>query len=504
MLAAAFGVLQFLAAPAFAQTPTTTPASSETQSSGTESSGTSGPGTSVRGTLVDRKGTGDSKDDEPVKDVKITVTKENGDPVGSTVTDADGKYIVDIPTGEGNYVGVLDTSTLPKGVKLPESAATLKFRLGPGQSRVLLFDLNAAARSTTGKFDEFLQAVVDGTNFGLIIAMCAVGLSLIYGTTQLVNFAHGELVTLGAIVAYYFNVNFGWPLARCCARSRRRSRCLRLVARRGVLGTTASPRHRTHRSDGDLHRARAGDAQHLPVHVRRYHRPYSDYHAQPAWSIGSVDLAPKKFASTMISLVVLIVVATALQRTRTGKAMRAISDNPDLAASSGINVDSVIRLVWMFGAGLAALGGILFSVSQDVNFEEGSSILLLLFAAITLGGLGAAYGALIGGFVVGLFVNVSTVWLPTELKNVGALVRIDPRAARAASRHPRHERNGLGRRRGLGLDLPQRRAGGARAGRDLHRARRDRSQHSVRLHRVCSTSDRPHSQRPGHTALQSP
>jgi neutral amino acid transport system permease protein len=75
----------------------------------------------------------------------------------------------------------------------------------------------------------------------------------------------------------------------------------------------------------------------------------------------------------------------------------------------------------MFGAGLAAVGGVLFSVSQDVNFEEGSGLLLLLFAAITLGGLGAAYGALLGGFVIGLFVNVSTVWVPTELKNVGAL-----------------------------------------------------------------------------------
>jgi branched-chain amino acid transport system permease protein len=145
----------------------------------------------------------------------------------------------------------------------------------------------------------------------------------------------------------------------------------------------------------------------------------------------------------MISLVVLIIVAVALQRTRTGKAMRAISDNPDLAASSGINVDAVIRLVWMFGAGLAALGGILFSVSQDVNFEEGSSILLLLFAAITLGGLGAAYGALIGGFVVGLFVNVSTVWLPTELKNVGALfVLILVLLVRPQGIHGRAERVG--------------------------------------------------------------
>jgi branched-chain amino acid transport system permease protein len=307
-------------------------------------------------------------------------------------------------------------------VKLPESAATLTFRLGPGQSRILLFDLNAATRVTTGKFDEFLQAVVDGTNFGLIVAMASVGLSLIYGTTQLVNFAHGELVTLGAIVAYYFNHNFGWPLLIAAPAAVVVVAMLGWLLDAGLWGPL--------RKRGTGHIAQMVISIGLALALLNLYlytfggitKPYTDYHAQPAWSIGSIDLAPKKFASTLISLVVLVAVATALQRTRKGKAMRAISDNPDLASSSGINVDSVIRLVWMFGAGLAALGGILFSVSQDVNFEEGSSILLLLFAAITLGGLGTAYGALVGGFVVGLFVNVSTVWIPTELKNVGALL----------------------------------------------------------------------------------
>ena len=96
----------------------------------------------------------------------------------------------DAPDPKRKHVGLSSfliekpRGTLPKGVKLPESAAKLSFQLGPGQSRILLFDLNAATRSTTGKFDAFLQAMVDGTNFGLIIAMCAVGLSLIYSTDK--------------------------------------------------------------------------------------------------------------------------------------------------------------------------------------------------------------------------------------------------------------------------------------------------------------------------------
>lgn len=376
----------------------------------------------MRGTLVDRKGTPTTKDDEPVRGVKITVTDESGDPVGSAVTDEDGKFFIELP-GEGTYVATLDTSTLPKGVDLPQSAATLKdVFIRPGQSRVLLFDLNAAARTTSGNFDALLQALVDGTNFGLIIAMCSVGLSLIYGTTGLVNFAHGELVTLGAIVAYYINHDGGWPLLLAAPVA------VVIVAAGGWLFDAGFWGPLRRRGTGNIAQMviSIGVALAL-VNVYLYTfggitKPYADYHAQPAWSIGSIDLAPKKFVSTIVSLVVLVIVATALEYTRTGKAMRAIADNPDLAASSGINVDSVIRLVWLFGAGLAAFGGILFSVSQDVNFEEGSSILLLLFSAITLGGLGAAYGALVGGFVIGLFVNVSTVWVPTELKNVGALV----------------------------------------------------------------------------------
>ena len=122
-----------------------------------------------------------------------------------------------------------------------------------------------------------------------------------------------------------------------------------------------------------------------------------------------------------ICLVVLVGVALLLQYTRIGKAMRAVSDNPDLAASSGINVDAVILFVWVLGAGLAALGGILFAADQEVNFRFGFELLLLMFAGITLGGLGTAYGALLGSFLVGVLIQVSTLWVPFELKNVGAL-----------------------------------------------------------------------------------
>src|SRR3954453_24122694 len=181
---------------------------SDSSSSGSDSS-SSGAGTDIHGVLADRRGTSDTKDDTFVSGARVFVTGDDGKSVGEDVTASDGSFKIELP-GEGHYVTSVDPETLPKGVKFANSP--IDSSVNPGQSRPLNFEINAAARAPPAQFDQFLQALVDGTNFGLIIAMCAVGLSLIYGTTRLVTFAHGELVALGAIVASYFNRNAGWPL----------------------------------------------------------------------------------------------------------------------------------------------------------------------------------------------------------------------------------------------------------------------------------------------------
>jgi branched-chain amino acid transport system permease protein len=114
-------------------------------------------------------------------------------------------------------------------------------------------------------------------------------------------------------------------------------------------------------------------------------------------------------------------VAYFLLRTRIGKATRAVADNPALAAASGLDVERVIRIVWVSGSALAGLAGVLLGIAQQVNFQMGLQILLLIFAAVTLGGLGTAFGALVGSIIVGLFVEMSTLVIPAELKTVGAL-----------------------------------------------------------------------------------
>ena len=152
-------------------------------------------------------------------------------------------------------------------------------------------------------------------------------------------------------------------------------------------------------------------------------KPLKDYSLQSGWKIGPIDITPRDFTTSVLSLAVLVVVALAIQRSRLGKATRAVSDNPDLASSTGIDSQQIIRIVWFIGGALAALGGIFRGLDEGVGPDMGADLLFLMFAGITLGGLGSAFGALIGGFIVGLFVEVCTLFgVPTELKKVPALM----------------------------------------------------------------------------------
>lgn len=360
--------------------------------------------------------------DEPVEGVEITVETADGGEVDTAATDADGMFEILVP-GPGNYVATIDTDTLPEGVELREADNVSRtVSVSPGESQRLLYPLGEDTRNVRGRGDVFLQLVVDGVKYGLIIALAAVGLSLIFGTTGLTNFAHGELVTFGALAAWFVNVQLGVQLIPAAVIG---------VLAGGVGGGLLDRllwRPLRRRGTGLIAMLVVSIGLSLLVrYVFLYQfggraRPYSDYTVQRAVDVGPVAITPKDLVSIAIALVVLVAVALLLQRSRLGKAMRAVADNPDLAAASGIDVQRIILYVWVFGGALAALGGILIGLGEQVSFQLGFTYLLLMFAGITLGGLGTAYGALLGGFIVGLFVQVSTFWVSSELKTVGALL----------------------------------------------------------------------------------
>ena len=119
---------------------------------------------------------------------------------------------------------------------------------------------------------------------------------------------------------------------------------------------------------------------------------------------------------------VIVGVALFLLRARFGKAIRAVSDNPDLASSSGIDTDRVILIVWMLGGALAGLGGVFYGLEFGIRWDMGFTLLLLMFAAITLGGLGNPFGALVGSLVIGIFVELWT-WIVPNANDLKTSVR---------------------------------------------------------------------------------
>jgi neutral amino acid transport system permease protein len=361
-------------------------------------------------------------DGEPVQGVTITVFDADGQEVGSAETDADGAWEVPVEAG-GQYEILLDEETLPEGVDLRDADRNpLEVSLQSGRVRPAIFALGEGGVGR-GQIEAFFRAFANGLKFGLIIAMCAVGLSLIFGTTGLINFAHGELVALGAMLAWYLNVGdlriqlllaaliavtltatFGGGLERGLFRPLRKRRLGTFQLVVITIGLSLLIRHL------------------LLMFFGGAPRPYRDYVGQRAIQFGPVQLTPRDMVIMAISALVLVAVATMLQQTRIGKAMRAVSDNRDLAESSGIDVDRIVLIVWILGAGLAALGGILFGSAVSVDWFMGFRLLLLMFAGVILGGLGTAYGAMVGGLVIGLVTELSVLWFPAELKFMWALI----------------------------------------------------------------------------------
>jgi neutral amino acid transport system permease protein len=356
----------------------------------------------------------------PVPGVKFSATGPAGFS-GQATSNAQGKWVIPVP-GPGQYKVTLDKTTLPKDVTLrfPERNP-FTTTVNGDQTKSVIFALGKDTRVVESKWDQTINRFAGGLRFGLLIALAAVGLSLIFGTTGLTNFAHGELVTLGALVAFWFNSVIGWPLLIAAVLT---------VILCGVAGWAQD-----RLLWGPLRKRGTGLIAMMIISIGlsillRYvflfifggtTKSYPGALGGTAAGPGPITLTGLDYLSMLISVLVLFGFAFFLLRTRIGKATRAVADNPALSAASGIDVDRVIRIVWIAGGALAGLAGVLLGIAQQVNFQMGFQILLLIFAAVTLGGLGTAFGALVGSLVVGIVVEMSTLFIPAELKYVGAL-----------------------------------------------------------------------------------
>ncbi|WP_419849971.1 branched-chain amino acid ABC transporter permease [Candidatus Poriferisocius sp.] len=356
--------------------------------------------------------------------VAITVADSAGGEVGQAVTDADGRWSVQVP-GPGAYRVSIDTSTLPEGIRLREGQeAVVDAVVDAGQSRAVVFAVGEAPKGTP--FGErAAQTVFNGFKFGLIIAMSAIGLSLIYGTTGLVNFAHGELVTFGAVIAWYFNSSWG-DLNLIAAAVLTVIVCGMLGA--GLESGLFRPLRARRLGIFQLVVITIGlsllGRQLIQLFFGAEPLPYRDFQVQKRWEFGPWAVTPREVTTIAVILVALVAVGLMLQKTRFGKATRAVADNADLAAVSGINVNRVVLIVWVMGAALAGLGGVFQGLDADIDPFLGFQLLLLIFAGVELGGMGTAYGALAGSLIIGMSTEVSTLWISPELKFVVPLAAL--------------------------------------------------------------------------------
>lgn len=343
----------------------------------------------------------------------------------------------------------IDRRTLVRALVVLAVAAVAFVWFASAQSAAATPDAASAAAAITAPMDlptetvtddsgpqtnRVAQLVFNGLVFGLLLALASVGLSLIYGTTGLSNFAHGEQVSFGAMLAYFFSTQqpvtlplvpgsfvIGWPL------------WLAAIVALVIAGAGGWLQDKF--LWGKLRKRGVGIVQQMIVSIGLSlallnllqwwigpDRLRLSTAIETRNQIGPIQVGNTTLMSIVIAIVAIVGVALFLQRTRLGRATRAVSDNPALASASGIKVESIIRLVWVMAVSLAALGGILMALYDNGSrFDVGARLLLLMFAAVTLGGLGQAYGALVGSLVIGVAVETSTLWLGPDLKYATAL-----------------------------------------------------------------------------------
>ena len=276
---------------------------------------------------------------------------------------------------------------------------------------------------------DFIQYFFNGLVVGCIFAIAAVGISLLYSVLRLVNFAAGDFLTLGAFITYFLSVtlelNFFLSIIVSMLAGMGISWFLELVLwrnlRRNKAGTLA------------LFLVATGVALMLrPIiqfvfgtETRKFNIDILKTYDFLGARIPQTQLLVLIFASASI-----LTIALFIAKARIGKDMRAYANNPGLASVSGINVDRVVLATWLISGALGSLAGVFQGLVQgQFNNAMGESLLLSFFAAVVLGTIGDAYGALAGGLLLGLIMELSQLGIffggvPSNYKPVVAFATL--------------------------------------------------------------------------------
>ncbi len=254
----------------------------------------------------------------------------------------------------------------------------------------------------------FWQLVANGLVTGSVIAIAAAGVSLVYGILRLVNFAYGDFMAFGALAAYAFNGPLGLGMVPSTLLGMLATAVLSLVLDVALW----RPLRARRAGFMSLFLASIGLALVLRQVLLLAYGPQPQAYAVDQYKvyvIGSVRLSEPQLITIVVAAVAIGAIGVFLSRSTVGRTMRALADDRALAAIAGIHVGRVITYTWIISGLLAGLAGVLAGLVQssfDPNF--GFQLLLPVFAAVVLGGIGSAYGALAGGLVLGLAMELST------------------------------------------------------------------------------------------------
>ena len=268
---------------------------------------------------------------------------------------------------------------------------------------------------------EVLQLILNGLMAGTILAIPAIGLTAIFAVLRFTNFALASHITIGAFAGFLANVGLGLPMIPALA--------FAFVAA-GLVGWLSDEFVlKPLRASGFITTAIGSIALTIALEnfvrfgfgnqMRGYDLPL-----RRDWVISGLRISPQQAENLVIAVVVMALLFAFLSLTRTGKAMRAVADNPMLAAIKGINADMVARLVSFIAMGLAGLGGMLIGLDATIDPLIGFKTILSVFAAAVVGGLGSIPGAVVGALVVGVGEELSLLVLSPAYRTAVGFIAI--------------------------------------------------------------------------------
>ena len=269
--------------------------------------------------------------------------------------------------------------------------------------------------------DKLPQLLVNGITLGSIIAIAAVGLTLIFGILRLPNFAHGDLLTFGAYISWLLNTAAGINVWLAAIGAAIATVALMLAAEwllwKPLRQTRAQPTTMTITSIGLALFIRGGILLVWGGSNQRFDLP-----VRPALDLFGTKVAFNSLVVVGLTLVALAALHFLLQNSKIGKAMRAVADNLDLARVAGINVESIVLWTWAIAGILAAIGGTTYGLIGAVRPNMGWFLILPMFAAVILGGIGNPYGAIAGAYALGIVQELSVPLFGPQYKLAVALI----------------------------------------------------------------------------------